>query len=153
MALLDMVGVAALLYVAALALAYRRQAHKAKSSAAQSEGKFQQLFEEVPLACQETGPDGVIRRVNQKLCDLRGLTSSDILGKHYADFAGEKDTDRIRDETHRKLTGELPLAPQKQTYLRKGGEAITVESDLAPPRWTCPSISGKRRRSGRPLPS
>src|SRR5258708_25583589 len=113
MALLDIVGVAALLYVAALALVYRRQARKAKSSATQSEGSFQQLFEEVPLACQETGPDGVIRRVNQKLCDLRGLTSSDILGKHYSDFAGEKDRDRIREETRRKLTGELPLAPQK----------------------------------------
>src|SRR5204863_2609746 len=56
-----------------------------------------------------------------------GLPSSDILGKHYADFAGEKDRDGIRKETHRKLTGELPLAPQKQTYLRKGGEVITVE--------------------------
>src|SRR5215813_2082960 len=127
MALLAIVGVAALLYVAALARAYRREALKAKSSATQSEANFQQLFEEVPLACQETGPDGVIRRVNQKLCDLRGLTSSEILGKHYADFAGEKDRDRIREETHRKLTGELALAPQKQTYLRKGGEALTVE--------------------------
>src|SRR5258708_26911183 len=98
MALLDIVGVAALLYVAALALVYRRQARKAKSSAAQSEGNFQQLFEDVPLACQETGPDGVIRRVNQKLCDLRGLTSSEILGSHYAHFASEKDRYLIREQ-------------------------------------------------------
>jgi two-component system sensor histidine kinase/response regulator len=127
MTLLDMFGAAALLYVAALALVYRLHAQKANSSATQSEANFQQLFEKVPLACQETGLDGVIRRVNQKLCDLRGLTSSDILGKHYADFAGEKERDKIREETRRKLAGELPLAPQKQTYVRKGGEVITVE--------------------------
>src|SRR5438132_1109080 len=104
MVLLYIIGGTALLYLAALALVYRQQARIAKWSANQSEGNFQQLFEEVPLACQETGPDGVIRRVNQKLCDLRGLPSSDILGKHYADFAAEKDRDGIREETHRKLT-------------------------------------------------
>src|SRR5438094_6138257 len=127
MSLFDIVCVSALAYLAVLTLIFRQHANKAKWWATQSEARFQQLFEEVPLACQETDLDGVIRRVSQKMCDLRGLKPSEILGKHHADFAGENERDRLWEETRRKLAGELPLSPQKQTYIGKGGEIITVE--------------------------
>jgi two-component system sensor histidine kinase/response regulator len=117
----------ALAYLGVLAFIFWRRAAKAKAWASENEGKFEQIFEEVPLAFLETDLAGVVRRVNQKLCDLRGLTSAEILGKHYADFAGETERDRIREEIGRKLTCELPLAPEKQTYLRKNGEIITVQ--------------------------
>src|SRR6185369_1023316 len=127
MSILDIVCVSAMVYFAVLALLYRRHAAKSKLWIDQGEANFRQLFESVPLACQETDLDGVIRRANQKLCDLRGLQPSDILGKHYSDFASDNEKERVRDETRRKLAGTLLLVPEKQTYLRKNGEIITVE--------------------------
>src|SRR2546428_10360173 len=127
MSLFDIICLSGLAYLTVLTLIYRRHAAEAKWWATENEAKFQKLFEEVPLACQETDVDGIIRRVNQKLCDLRGLKPSDILGKHHADFAGENERERFRYEIGRKLAGELPPARQKQTYLPKDGEIITDE--------------------------
>src|SRR5689334_14444972 len=112
MSLLDIVCLVALVYSAVLAFMFRRHAKTAEWWALQHEKKYFQLFEDIPLACQETDIDGIIRRVNQKQCDLRGLTAAEILGKHYADFAAENEQERVRDITRRKLAGDVPPSPQ-----------------------------------------
>ena len=86
-----------------------------------------QLFEDIPLACQETDLEGIVRRVNQKLCDLRGLPAAEILGKHYVEFAAENEKERLRDVTRRKLTGDVPPSPQQQVFVRKDGVPVTVQ--------------------------
>src|SRR5437879_2994982 len=127
MSLLDILCLSALAYCVVLVVMFRRHAEQARSWGAQSETRCSQLFEDVPLACQETDLEGEIRHANQKFCDLRGLQPADIIGKHYADFAAEGERGRTRELTRRKLTGEEPLIPQKQTYKRKDGEIITVQ--------------------------
>src|SRR6202030_3961482 len=101
----EYLSLAALVLVSVLALMLRAQAFRAKQQARKDAENFQTLFEEIPFACQEINLDGVIRRVNQKLCALRALRPSAILGKHYADFACESERERVRNETHRKLMG------------------------------------------------
>src|SRR3984893_165629 len=105
MSVLLFLFLAGLACISALFFLVRRQASQAGQFASKDEENFKKLFEEIPLACQEIDVDGVIRLVNQKLCDLRGLRASGIVGKHYADFAPESDRDRVRDEIHRKLSG------------------------------------------------
>jgi len=124
MSALDYLSLVALALVPALALVLRAQAFTAKQQARKDAENFQKLFEEIPFACQEINLDGVIRRVNEKLCALRGLRPSAILGKHYADYAPDSERERVRNETHRKLTGEEPLVPGQQTCVRLG---VTVQ--------------------------
>ena len=106
MSVLDYLSLAALACALVMAVWLHSQTSKTRRQAQNGEEKFKALFEEIPLACQEVGLDGVIRRVNQKMCDLLGLVSSDIVGKHYADFAPASERERVRNETHLKLTGE-----------------------------------------------
>src|ERR1700724_2912418 len=120
----EYLSLAALVLVSVLALVLRAQAFRARQQARNDAENFQKLFEEIPFACQEINLDGVIRRVNEKLCVLRGLRPSAILGKHYADFACESERDRVRNEIHRKLSGEEPLVPGQQTCVRLG---VTVQ--------------------------
>src|ERR1700716_3424024 len=111
MSVLEYIFLALLAYVSVMALRFYRQASSFKQLAKDDGEDSNEIFEEIPLACQEVDLDGVIRRANQKLCDLRGLQASEILGKHYADFAPDSEADRVRNETHRKLAGEATLAP------------------------------------------
>src|ERR1700730_10415613 len=127
MSVLLFLFLAGLACISALFFLVRRQASQATQFASKDEENFKKLFEEIPLACQEIDLDGVIRLVNQKLCDLRGLPPSAILGKHYADFAPESERENVRNETHRKLTGEGPLAPGQQTWVRGDSETVTVQ--------------------------
>src|SRR5438874_13804124 len=119
MSLIDYLLVLGLVYVSALAVFLRHHATKARRRALESDARYLQLFEEDPFSCQEIDLTGVIRRVNQKMCDLRGMEARSMVGKHYADFAAESDRDRVRDELKLKLSGEAPLTPQKQVFFRK----------------------------------
>jgi PAS domain S-box-containing protein len=127
MSLLDYLCLAAVVYAIVFAFMIRRQGARAREHAIRSEWKYRQLFEEVPLACQEIDSAGIIRRVNQKLCDLRGIPAEDIVGKHYADFSPVTEQTRVREETALKLAGKMPLEPGKQAYVRKSGDVAMVE--------------------------
>src|ERR1700736_6184876 len=121
MSVLVCLSLAGLAFVSALFFMLRKQASQSSQFASKDEENFKKLFEEIPLACQEIDLDGVIRLVNQKLCDLRGLPASGILGKHYADFAPEGERESVRDEIQLKLTGKKPLAPGQRTFVRGNG--------------------------------
>src|SRR5260370_8595538 len=95
MSVLDYLLLAVVACVLVMALWLHSQALKAKRQAQDGDKNFKGLFEEIPLACQEVDFGGVIRRVNQNMCDLRGLRSSDILGKHYADFAAQGTQEKV----------------------------------------------------------
>src|SRR6266568_817142 len=127
MSVLVFLALAVVAFVLALFLMLRKQVSRAGQFASKDEENFKKLFEEVPLACQEIDVYGVIRLVNQKLCDLRGQPASSIVGKHYSDFVPESDRARARDEIHRKLSGEKPLAPGQQTFVRGDREVVTVQ--------------------------
>src|SRR5215471_5899151 len=129
MSLIDYFGLLALIYLAALAVLLRKDSRKARKHAEETEAQFQQLFDEAPFACHEIDRDGVIRRVNRKLCELRGVDSASIVGKHCSELvAGENERARISEETQRKLNGDLPLTPQKQTYIGRDGAAVTLQA-------------------------
>jgi two-component system sensor histidine kinase/response regulator len=127
MSLLDFLVVMALICVSILALLLRRAGIRGRRRAAAAEARYLQLFEEVPIACQETDQQGIILRVNQKFCDLRGMEASSIVGKHYADFAHKSDRDRIREEFQLKLTGQAPLAAHDQIYVRDDGRVVNLQ--------------------------
>jgi PAS domain S-box-containing protein len=127
MTLLGYLCLLALVYAGISTFLLLRQDANAKAQAFQYELKFRQLFEEVPLACQEIDSEGTIRRVNQKMCDLRGMPAEEILGRHCSDFSPSSERSRVREETAQKLAGKMPLAPTKQTCLRRGGAAVMVE--------------------------
>ncbi len=129
MSFLICICLAALGYVSYQLLTLRRQYGAVKQHAVESEERFEQLFEDVPLACLEIDLAGTIRRANQKLCDLRGLKVSEMVGRPYAEFAAESDKERIADEIRKKLSGAVPLVPGKQTFMGKHGELVTVQSN------------------------
>src|SRR5437762_3572923 len=144
MSLIDYLLVLGLVYVSALAVFLRHHATKARRRALESDARYLQLFEEDPFACQEIDLDGVIRRVNKRMCDLRGIHASNMVGKHYADFAAESDRGRVREELLLKLSGEGSLIPQKQIYFRKDGSSVTVQVHETLLRDTKGKVTGLR---------
>jgi len=127
MSWLDYFVVMGLIYASALAVLLRRDAIKARRRMAAVEARYLQFFEEVPVACQEIDLEGVIRRVNQKFCDLRGMEAASILGKHYADFAHKSDREKICEELRLKLTGQDELAAHEQIYVRDDSRVVNLQ--------------------------
>jgi PAS domain S-box-containing protein len=85
------------------------------------------LFETAPIGYLEIDCKGVVRRVNRKECELRGLTQSELMGKPCWNQVPSSDQQRIREQIERKMAGQASLLPFQQNYYRPDGSTITVE--------------------------
>ena len=91
------------------------------------DGKFQDLFENAPVAYHELDRDGVIRRVNRTECELLGYQAGDMLGRPIWDFVPEGARCASRQAFGRKLSGEQPLETVQRRYIRRDGGELWLE--------------------------
>ncbi|MDX1980450.1 MAG: response regulator [Bryobacteraceae bacterium] len=88
----------------------------------------QLLFQDAPVAYQETDIHGTIVRVNRRECELRGLEATQILGKHVWEIYPEDQRDMIRTQVERRLrTSKMPPGPLRRKYLRPNGDTVYLE--------------------------
>ncbi len=85
------------------------------------------LFEAAPIGYLEIDPKGVVRRVNRKECELRGLARRELIGKICWNLLPPAERQRYREQTERRMSGHLSLLPYQRKYLRPDGSTITVE--------------------------
>jgi PAS domain S-box-containing protein len=85
------------------------------------------LFETTPIGCLEIDPKGVVRRVNRKECELRGMTRRELIGKHCWNLLPSAERQRYREQTERRMSGQVSLLPYQRKYLRPDATTITVE--------------------------
>jgi two-component system, sensor histidine kinase and response regulator len=69
---------------------------------------------------------GIVRRVNRKECELRGLPAHEVTGKHCAELEPLSVRERYRQELGRKLTEQATLIPYERNLLRPDGTIVTV---------------------------
>ena len=85
------------------------------------------LFEAAPIGYLEIDPKGVVRRVNRKECEMRGLARRELIGKVCWSLLPPAERQRYREQTERRMSGHLSLLPYQRKYLRPDGSTITVE--------------------------
>ena len=85
------------------------------------------LFETAPIGYLEIDKKGIVRRVNRRECELRGLAPREILSKRCWDLTPPADRVRQREQTERRLTAQVALVPYQREYLRPDGSLVTVE--------------------------
>ena len=85
------------------------------------------LFEAAPIGYLEIDPKGLVRRVNRKECELRGLARRELIGKICWNLLPPAERQRYREQTERRMSGHLSLLPYQRKYLRPDGSTITVE--------------------------
>jgi PAS domain S-box-containing protein len=85
------------------------------------------LFEAAPIGYLEIDPKGVVRRVNRKECEMRGLVRRELIGKVCWNLLPPAERQRYREQTERRMSGHLSLLPYQRRYLRPDGSTITVE--------------------------
>ena len=90
-------------------------------------GATDDLFDSSPIGYMEIDRKGIVRRVNRKECELRGLSRREMLGKNCWELLPATDQQRAREQIEGKLSGEGSLLPYQRKYLRADGSVITVE--------------------------
>jgi PAS domain S-box-containing protein len=117
-------GAPNVIYVAAKDITTRRAAEDALQ---ESRAKFQELFENAPVAYHELDTDGVVRAVNRAECALLGYQASEMVGRPIWDFMAEAEAETSREAIRRKLSGGRPLKPHVRRFLRRDGSEALLE--------------------------
>jgi PAS domain S-box-containing protein len=94
---------------------------------ATDDGPVDDLFETSPLGYLEIDPKGIVRRVNRRECELRGLALREMLGRHSADLLSPSDRQRYREHIERRMSGQVALVPYQRKYVRPDGTMVSVE--------------------------
>ena len=108
-------------------LSFRLRSRMAVQGEASSANPVDGLFEAAPIGYLEIDPKGVVRRVNRKECELRGLARRELIGKICWNLLPPPERQRYREQTERRMSGHLSLVPYQRKYLRPDGSTITVE--------------------------
>ncbi|HEV2687840.1 MAG TPA: ATP-binding protein [Bryobacteraceae bacterium] len=104
-----------------------KRAANSSASPLNPDGPVDDLFENSPLGYTEIDQKGVVRRVNRRECQLRGLTIREMVGKHSADLISPSDRQRYREQTERRMSGQVALVPYQRKYVRPDGTVVSVE--------------------------
>ena len=88
---------------------------------------FETVFNDAPIGYQDVDSDGMIIRVNEKECLLRGLREDEMIGRQAWDLFPEAHQKRVREEIRKKIAGEASLVPIQRNILRPDGRLLTLE--------------------------
>lgn len=85
------------------------------------------LFENPVVGYLQIDAKGVVRRVNRRECEMRGLPARAMLGKHFVDLSAEGSRQRDRQDLQQKLSGHVSPAPYQRKIQRPNGELLVAE--------------------------
>ena len=103
-----------------------RQREQASMALAQSEQRFRNIFDNVPIGLVFSDLESRPREVNPRFCRMLGYTPEELLGKREIDLthADDRDEDlRLRQEL---VDGHLAMYRRRKRFLARDGHVIHV---------------------------
>ena len=92
-----------------------------------AEQRLRSVFESTPLGYREVDLDGLIRHVNDRECEIRGISRARLIGKPSWELEAEAEQDHEREEYFRKVEDECPQPVARKKYRRANGDLLTLE--------------------------
>jgi PAS domain S-box-containing protein len=92
-----------------------------------SEERFRATFEQAAVGIAHVGLDGRWLRVNQKLCEIVGYTSKELLELTFQDITHPQDLEKDLDYVRQILAGEIDYYSMEKRYIRKDGSIVWIE--------------------------
>jgi PAS domain S-box-containing protein len=106
----------------------RKQMEKALC---ESEERFRTAFEQTAVGIAHVGLDGSWLRVNQRLCEIVGYTTEELLAHTFQDITHPDDLELDLSHVGRLLAGEVPHYDLEKRYRRKDRSFVWVQLTVA----------------------
>ena len=124
---------------AALTQQVREREH-AEAAMRESEQRFRNIFNNVPIGVCYTDLRGNVKQTNPRFCELVGYSADELLGMTAADFTHPDDVAQDREFSARLIHGDFPLYRRHKRYVNRGGRTV----------WAQTTVSLLRDENGRP---
>jgi PAS domain S-box-containing protein len=106
----------------------------------QSEQQSRATFNQAAVGIAHVGKNGQWLRVNQKLCDIIGYTSEELLERSFQDITHPEDLDADIGYVRQVLASEIQTYSMEKRYIHKNGSLV----------WINLTVSLVRKEDGEP---
>src|SRR5262249_44194887 len=100
----------------------------------ESEERFRWVFEQSPLGKAMAGLDLRFRSVNPALCAMLGYTEEELVGRSYLEVVHPDDRELCSSLGRSLIDGKVPQIQLEERFLRKSGDPLWVNVNVAPIR-------------------
>lgn len=97
---------------------------RAEEALRESESRFRGAFEQAAVGMAHVSREGRFLRVNQKLCDITGYCSDELLNLSFRNITHPDDLRLSLDQHRRLLTGDSQTFELEQRYVTKNGSNV-----------------------------
>jgi PAS domain S-box-containing protein len=96
-----------------------------------SEARFRGTFDNAAVGVAHVAPDGRWLRVNQRLCEITGYRSEELLERTFADITHADDLEQDRAQLARMVAGDEDTHSREKRYIRKDGTPVWVHRTVS----------------------
>ena len=107
-----------------------REREQAEAGMRESEQRFRNIFNNVPIGVVYTDLDGQLQHVNPHFSTLTGYSPDELRRMDVYDYLHPDDAELERDLTRQLLRGEIPMHRGHRRVVRKDGETVWVQATL-----------------------
>jgi PAS domain S-box-containing protein len=100
---------------------------QAEQALQESEERFRATFEQAAVGIAHVSPQGQWLRVNQKLCEIVGYTSDELLTLTFQEITHPDDLDADLTYVRQLLANEIQTYSMEKRYIHKRGETVWIE--------------------------
>ncbi len=92
----------------------------------ESEAKFRNLFEHLPIGVSMTGLQGSMN-VNKALCKILGYNKEELMAKTWMAITHPEDIEKTNEQINLLRSGKVPQVKFEKRFIHKSGKIVTVE--------------------------
>ena len=108
-----------------------REREQAEVALRESEQRFRNIFNNVPIGVVYTDLRGNVLHTNPHFCELTGYTADELLGMPSLDFTHPDDVLQDADLSRQLVTGEIPMYRRNKRYIARDGHTLWVQSTVS----------------------
>ncbi len=108
-----------------------REREQAELAMRESEQRFRNIFNNVPIGVVYTDLRGNVLQTNPRFCELTGYTASELVGMPSLDFTHPDDVVQDADLSRQLVTGEIPMYRRNKHYIARDGRTLWVQSTVS----------------------
>ncbi len=107
-----------------------REREQAEAAMRDSEQRFRNIFNNVPIGVCYTDLRGNVKQTNPRFCELVGYSADELLTMKAAEFTHPDDFDQDIELTRQLLRGDFPLYRRHKRYIDKSGRVFPVQTTV-----------------------
>jgi PAS domain S-box-containing protein len=108
-----------------------RERQQAEIAMRDSEQRFRNIFNHVPIGVVYTDLRGHVLQTNPRFCELTGYDASELLGMPSLTFTHPDDVAQDADLARQLVSGEIPSYRRNKRYIARDGHTLWVQSTVS----------------------